>query len=170
MDTNHTPSPTDSRADYKRQWQQNDRFRKWLAREAGICLMRLTQTDVATLYDFYLSLPTLKGRTQTATLRRLLRRAELLTTEADYTLTQAIHLSLNIEHLLTDLRKGEVRLTYVLQRGGQQLTSRATLTGPVASLVRQRSAPQASLMQVSFYDLDQQQWRSMHVGDYVGRE
>ena len=160
----------DPRTDYKRQWQQRARFRKWLVEKAGVSLGAFTADDVDMLHAYYDSLPRVKGRTQTATLQRLLERAERLTDESDYTMSQALQLSQDIELLLRELYAGEVLLTYVLQRGGEEQTVRATLAGPVAALVRRRSSPHASLMQVSFYDLDAQQWRSMHVGDYVRRE
>ena len=49
------------------------------------------------------------------------------------------------------------------------VTMRAGLSGPVASYVRRRSSPHASVMQVAFYDVELCAWRSMHVGDYIGR-
>ena len=155
------------RSEYKIQWQKAQRFRKWLVKNAGVELGQLTADDVEMLRSFYDALPVVKGKVQTITLVRLLERASRLCDECDYELSKALQVSRDIEHLLKRLYRGEVRFTYVLQSRNEQQMVTGTLAGPVASLVRRRSNPHASMMQVSFWDVEAGQWRSMHVGDFV---
>ena len=157
------------RSEYRKQWMKASRFRKWLMKNAGVDLARLTADDVDVLRREYDALPEVSGLKQTATLTRLIVRAERLVDECDYEMSAAIGLSVEIEHLLRDLYRGEVRFAFVMQSRSEQETVRGTLSGPVASYVRRRSSPHASVMQVAFYDVELCAWRSMHVGDFIGR-
>ena len=146
------------------------RFRKWLLDNISVELGRMTAEDVDLIRQMYMALPEEKdGQPNTAVLQRMIRRALLLVDDCDFQLTEALERSREIEALLKDMRRGTARFCYVLQRGGEQQEALGTQTGTVAGYVARMASPRANVMQISFYDVERQAWRSMHAGNYIGR-
>ena len=146
------------------------RFRRWLLDNLAVELGRMSADDIDIIRRAYMALPDGKdGKPNTAVVERMIRRALLLVDDCDFRLTEALERSQEIETLLADMRRGTARFCYVLQRGGEQQNACGTQTGAVAGYVARMSSPRANVMQISFYDVELQRWRSMHAGNYIGR-
>ena len=136
------------------------RFRKWLIDNLSVELSKLSATDIDRLRETYMQLPTgADGHINTAIMERMIKRAQLLSEECDFTLGEALERSREIEELLRDMHRGTVRFCYVLQRGGEQQDATGTQTGTVAGYVSRMASPRANVMQISFYDVELKKWR-----------
>ena len=165
---NNSANSMETRSEYKRKWMQNERFRKWLVKNSGIALGNLTSDDVDLLRKEYLQCPVVNGKVQLATLQRLLVRAIRLVDDYDFSLTDALHRSRDIEHLLGELHRGEVCFSFVPYRTGEELVVCGTLAGSAASHVRRHTSPHANVIQIAFFDVEYGIWRSMNASNYIG--
>lgn len=163
-----TSNAATERSQYKRQWAQNERFRKWLVKHSGVALSNLCTDDIDLLRKEYLSCPVENNRPQLATLQRLLVRTQRLVNDYDFTLSHALRRSRDIEHLLTRLHQGEVCFSYIPYRTGSELCVCGTLATPSGAYISHRTSPLANVIHIAFIDVNTGSWRSMNVANYVG--
>jgi hypothetical protein len=168
MITNDIITETTNRSEYKRQWAQNERFRKWLIKHTGVVLKSLTSDDMELLRREYLSCPMENGRAQLTTLNRLVVRANRLVSDYDFTLSDALRRSRDIEHLLTSLHQGEVCFSYLPFSTGEERLVCGTLASEEARRLVRRQSPQSNVIHIAFIDTETGSWRSMNAANYIG--
>lgn len=163
-----TGNKTIDRREYQRQFMRHTRFKKWLASQADIDILKLNSADIVALQQAFDN-RALNGREGTIDMRRFLMRFRHLVDDDMYMQSEAIERSLAIEQLIADMKRGDVGFMFCAQRGSSENIVKGTLTGKAISAVNGMGYPRGGVMSIGFYDLLTGGWMSMYVGSFIRR-